>query len=168
MRCTRLLMTQSGHADRPMIERSMRRQSYEQPIAMHAPLASSPTIQRHEKSRRALRPFSIAVVAAVLIMQAPNAHAQHKSATAGPTEEQKVRRRRSGPLRKIPTRPTSPRLVEFRTPNKKSILGAYAHGSSKIAVKLRHFPVPTRCPLLALSGHRLVHCTCLLLAQSGH
>ena len=25
-----------------------------------------------------------------------------------------------------------------------------------------------RCPLLALSGHRLVRCTCLLLTQSGH
>jgi hypothetical protein len=24
------------------------------------------------------------------------------------------------------------------------------------------------CPLLARSGHRLVHCTCLLLTQSGH
>ena len=24
-----------------------------------------------------------------------------------------------------------------------------------------------QCPLLALSGHRLVHCTCLLLTQSG-
>ena len=67
----------------------MRRQFYEQPIAMHAPLTSSPTIQRHEKSRRALRPFSIAVVAAVLIMQAPNAHAQHKSATAGPPKNKK-------------------------------------------------------------------------------
>ena len=26
----------------------------------------------------------------------------------------------------------------------------------------------TQCPLLALSGHRLVRCTCLLLTQSGH
>ena len=25
-----------------------------------------------------------------------------------------------------------------------------------------------QCPLLALSGHRLVRCTCLLLTQSGH
>jgi hypothetical protein len=24
------------------------------------------------------------------------------------------------------------------------------------------------CPLLALSGHRRVHCKCLLLTQSGH
>ena len=26
----------------------------------------------------------------------------------------------------------------------------------------------TRCPDMALSGHRLVRCTCLLLTQSGH
>ena len=26
----------------------------------------------------------------------------------------------------------------------------------------------SRCPLLALSGHRLVRCTCPLLTQSGH
>jgi hypothetical protein len=44
-----------------------------------------------KKNRRALRPFSLAVVAAVLIMQAPNAHAQHKSATEGPTAEQKAK-----------------------------------------------------------------------------
>ena len=25
-----------------------------------------------------------------------------------------------------------------------------------------------RCPLMALSGHRLVRCTCPLLTQSGH
>ena len=25
-----------------------------------------------------------------------------------------------------------------------------------------------KCPLLALSGHPLVHCICLLLTQSGH
>jgi hypothetical protein len=25
-----------------------------------------------------------------------------------------------------------------------------------------------RCPLLAQTGHRLLHCTCLLLTQSGH
>ena len=36
-------------------------------------------------------------------------------------------------MRKILTRPTSPRLVGFRTPNsQKSILGQYAHSSSKI------------------------------------
>jgi hypothetical protein len=27
---------------------------------------------------------------------------------------------------------------------------------------------PRECPLLALSGHRLVRCTCLLLTQSGN
>ena len=69
----------------------MRRHFYEQPIAMHAPLTSSTTVLRHEKNRRALRPLSIAVVAAVLIMQAPNAHAQHKSGTAEPTEQQKAK-----------------------------------------------------------------------------
>ena len=42
----------------------------------------------------------------------------------GRPKNKKSRRRRSGPLRKIPTMPTSPRLVEFRTPNKKSIPGA--------------------------------------------
>jgi hypothetical protein len=69
----------------------MRRQFYEQAISMHAFLTSSPIVQRHEKNRRALRPLSIAMVAAVLILQAPNAHAQHKSATEGPTAEQKAK-----------------------------------------------------------------------------
>ena len=69
----------------------MRRHFYEQPIAMHAPLTSSPTVLRREKNRRALRPLSIAVVAAVLIMQEPNAHAQHKSGAAEPTEQQKAK-----------------------------------------------------------------------------
>jgi hypothetical protein len=27
---------------------------------------------------------------------------------------------------------------------------------------------PSKCPLLALSGHLCLHCTCLLLTQSGH
>ena len=52
---------------------------------MHAPLTPPSTVQRDEKNRRALRPFSIAVVAAVLLMQAPYAHAQHSSAPAGPS-----------------------------------------------------------------------------------
>jgi hypothetical protein len=30
------------------------------------------------------------------------------------------------------------------------------------------FPQAPSCPLLALSRHRLVRCTCLLLTQSGH
>jgi hypothetical protein len=69
----------------------MRKQIYEQPIAMHAPLTSSPTIQRYEKNRCALHPFYIALVAAVLIMQAPNARAQHSSAPAGPSEKEKAK-----------------------------------------------------------------------------
>ena len=59
--------------------------------AMRAPLTSSPTIQRHEKNRRALHPFYIAAVAAVLIMQVPNAHAQHGSAPSGPSEKEKAK-----------------------------------------------------------------------------
>ena len=74
-----------------MIVVCMRRPIYEQPIAMRAPLTSSPTIQRNEKNRRALHPFYIAAVAAVLIMQAPNAHAQHGSAPAGPSEKEKAK-----------------------------------------------------------------------------
>ena len=43
----------------------------------------------------------------------------------GRAKRKKPRPRKSGPLRKIPTRPTSRRLVRSRTPNnKKSILGA--------------------------------------------
>jgi hypothetical protein len=91
LRRTCLLLTQSGYLDRPMIVICMRRPIYEQPIAMRAPLTSSPTIQRNEKNRRALHPFYIAAVAAVLIMQAPNAHAQHGSAPAGPSEKEKAK-----------------------------------------------------------------------------
>ena len=58
---------------------------------MHAPLLPPSTVQRDEKNRRALRPFSIAVVAAVLLMQAPYAHAQHSSAPAGPSEKEKAK-----------------------------------------------------------------------------
>ena len=57
---------------------------------MHPPLTPPPIVQRDEKNRRALRPFSIAVVAAVL-MQAPYAHAQHSSAQAGPSEKEKAK-----------------------------------------------------------------------------
>jgi hypothetical protein len=84
-------LTQSGYLDRPMIVICMRRPIYEKPIAMRAPLTSSPTIHRNEKNRRALHPFYIAAVAAVLIMQAPNAHAQHGSAPAGPSEKEKAK-----------------------------------------------------------------------------
>ena len=41
--------------------------------------------------RRSLRPFSIAVVAAVLLMQTPYAHAQHMSAPAGPSPKEKAK-----------------------------------------------------------------------------
>jgi predicted hotdog family 3-hydroxylacyl-ACP dehydratase len=37
-----------------------------------------------------LRPFSAAVVAVVVLMQAPYAHAQHSSAPAGPSEKAKL------------------------------------------------------------------------------
>jgi hypothetical protein len=43
------------------------------------------------KNRRALRPFSIAVVAVVLLMQPPYAHAQHSSPPSGPSEKEKAR-----------------------------------------------------------------------------
>jgi hypothetical protein len=58
---------------------------------MRAPLTRPPTVQCDEKNRRALRPFSIVVVAAVLLMQAPYAHAQHSSAPTGPSEKQKAK-----------------------------------------------------------------------------
>jgi hypothetical protein len=38
-----------------------------------------------------MRPFSIAVVAVVLLMQAPYAYAQHSSPPAGPSEKEKAK-----------------------------------------------------------------------------
>jgi hypothetical protein len=58
---------------------------------MHVLLTSPPTVQRDENNRRALRPFSVAVVAAVLLMQPPYAHAQHGSPPAGPSEKEKAK-----------------------------------------------------------------------------
>ena len=59
---------------------------------MHTPLTSPPTtVQRDEKNKRTWRPSSIAVVAAVLLMQTPYAHAQHASAPAGPSEKEKAK-----------------------------------------------------------------------------
>ncbi|MGB7657733.1 MAG: hypothetical protein WBL96_05260 [Pseudolabrys sp.] len=55
---------------------------------MHASPTPPPTVQR--ENSRALRPFSIAV-AAVLLIQAPYAHAQHKSAPAAPNEKEKAK-----------------------------------------------------------------------------
>src|SRR5215510_6385230 len=58
---------------------------------MHALLTSPPTVRRDEKNRRALRPFSVAVVAAVLLMQPPYADAQHASPPTGPSEKEKAK-----------------------------------------------------------------------------
>ena len=44
-----------------------------------------------KKNRRALRPFSVAVVAAVLLMQPPYAYAQHGSPPAGLSEKEKAK-----------------------------------------------------------------------------
>jgi hypothetical protein len=57
---------------------------------MYPPLTPPPTVQRDEKNRRVLRPFSIAVVAAVLLMS-PSAHAQHSSAPAEPSPKEKAK-----------------------------------------------------------------------------
>lgn len=43
------------------------------------------------KNRRALCPFSIAVVAALLLMQPPYALAQHSSLPSGPSEKEKAK-----------------------------------------------------------------------------
>ena len=53
---------------------------------MHTPL-TPPT----NDYKRTLRPFSIAVVAAVLLMQTSYADAQHMSAPAGPSEKDKAK-----------------------------------------------------------------------------
>jgi len=58
---------------------------------MHAPLTPQPTVQGDGKNRQALRPISIAVVAAVLLMQAPYVYAQHSSSPAGPSEKEKAK-----------------------------------------------------------------------------
>ena len=47
--------------------------------------------QRDEKKRSTLRPRSIAVVAAALLVQTPYSHAQHASAPAGPSEKEKAK-----------------------------------------------------------------------------
>jgi hypothetical protein len=46
--------------------------------------------------------------------------------------------------------------------------GAHGHPISTHDICRWCKPGRTGCPLLALSGHRLLHCTCLLLTQSGH
>ncbi|HMF06824.1 MAG TPA: hypothetical protein VKE72_07420 [Methylocella sp.] len=55
---------------------------------MHASLTPSPAVKR--KNGRALRPFLIAV-AAVMLVQAPCAHAQHKQIPQGPSEKEKAK-----------------------------------------------------------------------------
>ena len=55
---------------------------------MRASLTPPPSVQR--ENRRDLRPLSIAV-AAVLLIQAPYAYAQHKSAPTGPSETEKAK-----------------------------------------------------------------------------
>ncbi len=58
---------------------------------MHASLTPPPGVQCDEKNGRVLRLFSIAMVAAVLLTQAPFAYAQHSSAPAGPSEKEKAK-----------------------------------------------------------------------------
>ena len=58
---------------------------------MHAPLTPPRAVQRNKKNRSAVRPFSIAAVAAVLLMQAPYAHGQHSGAPTGPSEKVKAK-----------------------------------------------------------------------------
>jgi hypothetical protein len=58
---------------------------------MCAPLISPATFRRGEKNRRALHPFSMAMVAAVLLMQASYAHAQHGSPPSGPSPKEKAK-----------------------------------------------------------------------------
>jgi hypothetical protein len=57
---------------------------------MHAPLTPPLAAPAQRKNRRALRPFSIAVVAAMLLMQLSYAHAQ-TSGPAGPSEKEKAK-----------------------------------------------------------------------------
>ena len=58
---------------------------------MHTPLTRPRTVNRAEKNKLTMRPFSMAVVAAVLLMQAPCAHAQHSGAPKGPSEQEKAK-----------------------------------------------------------------------------
>jgi len=42
------------------------------------------------------------------------------------------------------------------------------HVLTVFSAAISPYRIKTECPLSALSGHRLVRCTCLLLPQSGH
>ena len=64
-----------------------------------------------------------------------------------------------------------------RRSSRLAVLASFAHvGKNSSNVMFFGFALrkstsliyPLECPLLALSGHRLVRCTCLLLTQSGH
>ena len=67
---------------------------------MHAPLTPPPTIRRNGKNGRTLRPLSLAMVAAVLLMQASYAHAQHGSSPSGPSEKEKAKAQEKRALQK--------------------------------------------------------------------
>ena len=49
------------------------------------------TVQRVERNRRALHLFCLAVAAALLLVQAPSAHAQRASPSQGPSEKEKAK-----------------------------------------------------------------------------
>ncbi len=49
--------------------------------------------------------------------------------------------------------------------NKKTLKFRWITNGLLIALSLQ---ANERCPPLALSGHKLLHCTCPLLTQSGH
>ena len=103
---------------------------------MHAPVTPPHTVQRDEKNRRALRPFSIAV--AVLLMQAQYAYAQHASAPAGPSEKEKAKAQEKRAFEKDTDEAYKSTLrTYFGGQTKGRSLGQYAHGSSKIADQRR-------------------------------
>ena len=58
---------------------------------MHAPLIRPRIVHRAGKNKPATRLFSMAMVAAVLLMLAPCAHAQHSGPPKGPSEQEKAK-----------------------------------------------------------------------------
>jgi hypothetical protein len=56
-----------------------------------SPLTPAHTVRRDKKNRSAMRSFSIAMVAAVVLIQAPKADAQHSGAPTGPSEKEKAK-----------------------------------------------------------------------------
>ena len=80
---------------------------------------------------------------------------------------------RSQPLQRAnPTRPAllcpTSQKYAFSRDNRTSARIIFVGGQQETAVHLLASTCTDRCPLLAQSGHGLVHCTCLLLTQSGH